>query len=95
MQIDRRGREVIHWDLTEPPAGTLEVTLDGNTWHTLTRDGDTASLLVAGPDAEGTGGVVLKMGRSFALMRAAADPEVLVREAGVIDVVTLLPPSAP
>lgn len=94
MRIDRRGRETISWDLTAAPAGDIEVTFDGAVWHTAARVGDTVSVLVAGPDADGLGAIALPLGRSFALLRASAAPEELVRSAGVIDVVTLQPAPA-
>lgn len=98
MQIDREGRETVYWDLTEAPAtGGLEVTFDRDTWHTLTREGDTVSLLIAGPDATANpvGTIVLGLGRHFALIRSTVNPEVLVRQAGPIDVGTYQPPPTP
>ncbi|WP_402465835.1 hypothetical protein [Isoptericola aurantiacus] len=91
MRIDRRGREEVFWDLTDAPAGAVEVTFDGQTWTAMDRTGDTVSVLVAGPDATDPAAVVLDEGRHFALLRATAAPEVLVRSAGVIDIVTLQP----
>lgn len=94
MRLDTRGREYAKWDLASAPAETsLEVTFDGATWHPLTRDGDTVSALVAGPDATDNpaDAVVLPAGRSHVLIRSTANPEVLVREAGIIDVVEFAP----
>ncbi|GAA1995673.1 hypothetical protein GCM10009718_37060 [Isoptericola halotolerans] len=93
MRIDRRGRETVSWDLSHAPAGDIEATFDGTDWHTMDRSGETVSLLIAGPDAidNPAGTVALASGRHYALLRAAAAPEVLIRSAGVIDVVTLPP----
>jgi hypothetical protein len=91
VRIDRRGREEIFWDLSQAPAGDIEVAFDGQVWVTADRTGDTVSVLVAGPDGDGHDAVPLSLGRHYVLLRAVADPEVLIRSAGIIDVVTLQP----
>ncbi len=78
MQMDRRGREWVSWDI-DGPAGDVEVTFDGGTWHPLERDSDTVRILVAGPDAPGEDAVVLPLGRTVALLRLVDQPEILVR----------------
>jgi len=51
-------------------------------------DTTTFRVLIAGPDAADNpvGTVVLALGRHFALIRAVDSPEVIVRDAGTIDV---------
>lgn len=96
MNIDRRGRERTRWDLAEAPDGAVEVTFDGAVWHPADRTENTVSVLIAGPDATSNpdGTVVLAEGRHHALLRVAASPEVLIREAGVIDIITSRPAPA-
>jgi hypothetical protein len=96
MHMDRRGREWVSWDI-DGPAGDVEVTFDGATWHPLERDQNTVRILVAGPDATGNpaGTVALPLGRSLAVLRLVDNPEVLVRRAGPIDVVTYQPAPTP
>ncbi len=43
-----------------------------------------AKLLVAGPDADATGAVVLDLGRNHARSRLADTPEIVVDDAGTI-----------
>lgn len=84
------GREYLTATLTEAPEATeLEVSFDeGDTWHETTRDGDTVTVLVAGPDSEDdpVGTVALPLGRSRVSLRVVDEPEVLIRFAGAIDV---------
>lgn len=95
MELDRRAREYANWDLSEAPTGALEVTFDGITWHPLTREADTVRALIAGPDAQDNpvGTVVLdgpitgsKWRRHIATIRATDAPQILIRDAGVIDI---------
>ncbi len=94
MRMDRRGREWVSWDI-DGPAGDAEVTFDGSAWRPLERTGDTVRILVAGPDAEGEGAVVLPLGRSMGILRMVDSPEILVRSAGPIDIGTYQPPPTP
>lgn len=90
MKVPSAGREYAHWTVTDLPADVvIEVSADdGATWHVATRDGDTTTVLVAGPDATDNpaGTVVLAAGRNHLLHRAADTPEVVIRDAGAIDV---------
>lgn len=87
MDLDRRGREWVSWDI-DGPAGEMDVMFDGADWHPLERVGDTVRVLVAGPDATANpdGVVVLGMGRHTAIIRSTAGSEVLIRKAGPVDV---------
>ena len=91
MQLPPAGREYARWTLTGADGATaLEATIDGGTtWHPLTVDGDTVTLLVAGPAAEDNPAetVVLTAGRNHVQVRATDNPEVIIRTGGVIDVV--------
>lgn len=95
MKLDRRAREYAYWDLSEAPDGALDITFDGITWHPLTREGNTVRVLVAGPDAQGNpAGTVVLPGpitgsgqrRHIATIRAADGAQILIRDAGAIDV---------
>lgn len=91
MQLSPAGREYARWTLTGADGATaLEASVDGGTtWHPLTVDGATVTLLVAGPDATDNpvGTVVLSAGRNHVAVRATDNPEVIIRTGGVIDVV--------
>ena len=83
------GREYVTATLTGAPVGVaIEVTLDLTTWYPTVRTGDTVRFLAAGPDATGNpaGTVVLAAGRNRVRARATDTPEVIIRDAGVIDV---------
>lgn len=90
MNIHPAAREIVRWPITGAPDDVvLEVSFDaGASWHRLTREGDTATVLVAGPDATDNpdGTVVLAHGRNHALIRATDNPEVPHRHAGTVDV---------
>jgi len=91
MKIKPEGREYATWTVTtSDPVTGLEVTFDaGTTWAAMDAvDATTFRVLVAGPDATTNpdGTVVLAAGRHFALIRAVDAPEVIIRDAGTIDV---------
>lgn len=91
MQIKPTGREYATWTITaSDPVTGLEVTFDdGTTWAALDAvDATTFRCLVAGPDAttNPVGTVVLALGRHFGQIRAVDNPEVIIRDAGTIDV---------
>lgn len=88
MRLNPAGVEYVRWTVTDAPLdAALEVSFDGTTWHPLGRDGDTVRVLLAGPDADPPpGAVVLTAGRNRATIRAADNPEVVIRDGGVIDV---------
>ena len=91
MQIKPTGREYATWTITtSDPVTDLEVTFDdGTTWAAMTAvDTTTFRVLVAGPDAttNPAGTVILALGRHFAQIRAVDSPEVIIRDAGTIDV---------
>ena len=48
VRLQRDGRDVATWTLSNPPAGTPQVEIDG-VWHDLTVSGSLASLSVCGP----------------------------------------------
>jgi hypothetical protein len=91
MELESQSREYVLWPIAEQPVGsTLEVSFDeGATWNPLTVDGAEARALVAGPDATGNpaGTVVLPLGSHRAWIRATANPELVYRYAGVVDVI--------
>ncbi len=90
MELAPAGREYAHWDVTGAAVDlALEVSFDvGATWRPLTRTGDDATALVAGPSATDNpvGTVVLTLGSNAARIRAADNPEVVIRAAGIITV---------
>jgi len=92
VRLHPAGREWIEWGVDEAPAGDLEVSLDrGVTWRPLVRDGETVKLLVQGPDAADdpaptAAPVTLPLGRTWVTIRAVANPQILVRDAGAIDI---------
>jgi hypothetical protein len=90
MLLPAAGREYATWTLTDPPDGIgLEVSFDaGATWAGMEVVGATHRVLLAGPSATSNpvGTVVLALGRHFARIRAVDNPEVIIRDAGTIDV---------
>jgi hypothetical protein len=88
MDIPRDGREYAHWTITaDVPDVAFQVQID-TTWYTLERVGtsNTYRLLIAGPDAPGSGAVVLTSGRHVCRAKFIDDPEIVVRSAGVIEI---------
>jgi hypothetical protein len=49
VRLERDGRDVATWVLTDPPVGTPQAEIDG-AWHNLTVTGSEASLSICGPD---------------------------------------------
>ena len=92
MKIKPDAREYVTWPTTGAPTGaTLEARFTGDTaWHTAERIGDDARLLVAGPQAVDNppGTIVVTASRTFVEFRLADNPEVVIRDAGVIDLDT-------
>lgn len=91
MNLPPAGREYATWTITASEIGVaLEVTFDaGVTWTAMdTVDTTTFRCLVAGPTATSNpaGTVILAAGRHFAQIRATDSPEVIIRDAGTIDV---------
>lgn len=92
MQIKSAGREFATWTITaSEPVTALEVSFDaGATWIAMTTiDATTFQILVAGPDADSNpiGTVVLALGLNFAQIRVIDNPEIIIRDAGTINVV--------
>jgi hypothetical protein len=91
MRLPSAGREYATWTVTSSEEGiALEATFDdGTTWHPLeTIDATTFRALIAGPDATTNppGTIVLTLGRHFGQIRATDTPEIIIRDAGTIDV---------
>lgn len=92
VKLPKAGREYAKWVVNAPQNTALSVSFDnGTTWHELERPADTeARILVAGPQATDNpaGTVVLTTGRNLAMTRLTDTPEVIIRDAGSIDVPT-------
>jgi hypothetical protein len=91
VRLPPAGREYATWTITGVPVGgVVEVAFDDvGTWHALDLvAGDEYRLLVAGPDATSNpfATVVLALGKHVATIRCIDDDEVIVRDAGSIDV---------
>lgn len=90
MNLDRRGREYMTWRTHNAPAGlSFEVNFDdSDVWHQATAVDDEVILLVAGPEAADNPGdtVVLDLGTHPVVIRAADNPEILVRKSGSVTV---------
>lgn len=93
VQLYASGREYIYATLTDAPEdGDIEVTTDGTTWHPAERIGDDIRFLAQGPDADPITGVnvlTLPTGRTILHARLVDNPEILIRDAGYIDVRTI------
>ena len=91
MKLTRASREWYALEIATTPAVTSwDASFDGGTtWLASTTVGADGYFrwLVAGPDADPTGAVVLAAGRTMPLLRATENPEVIIRNAEVpIDV---------
>jgi hypothetical protein len=94
MELPAAGIEYAHWTYSgagDPP-GTMAVSFDqGTTWHPLEVDGTAGlRLLLAGaeaatPPAEA---VVLPVGAHGCIVRDSDSPEVIIRSAGYIRIVS-------
>ncbi|UAJ78296.1 hypothetical protein IT072_02290 [Leifsonia sp. ZF2019] len=84
MYLDRGGREFIKWTFTGLPGdhGAVEVKL-GDEWHALDVTGNVGSILLAGPDADPTGAVVVTTDTDVKV-RVTDSPEIVVRGGGWI-----------
>ena len=82
--LTRDGREYFHWTFTGLPDdhGAVEVQIGGQ-WCALTMDGSVGRLLVAGPDADPTGAIVVSTDTDVKV-RVTDSPEVVVRGGGWI-----------
>lgn len=93
MKIGLSGREFARWPIPESisEATPFSASFDGGeTWQPMTRLApDTIAVLVAGPDATDNpmGTVVLARGPNEVLVMMQGQPEVVVRDAGRINVV--------
>lgn len=102
MDLPRAGREYAKWDTQPATSDQLEVSFDaGTTWHDLTPgtvdgddvwtadpDGTVHAILVAGPDTTNNpeGCVELEEGVTRTTVRMVANPEIIIRDTGVIRV---------
>ncbi|GMA26221.1 hypothetical protein GCM10025864_39800 [Luteimicrobium album] len=88
MRLSPDAREYAHWTITADVTGlAYEVDFDKtDDWHPLEEADGTYRILVAGPDAEGEGTIPLAIGRHLARIRVVDTPEIVVRDAGPIDV---------
>ena len=82
--LPRGGREYFRWEFTGLPTdhGTVEALIGGS-WHPLTMDGSTGGLLLAGPDADPSGAVVVTDDVRVQI-RVTDNPEIIVRSGGRI-----------
>lgn len=84
------AREYIYATLTDAPDDAdIEITADWQTWHPTERVGGDIRFLAQGPDAETITGVdvlTLDHGRTLLHARLVDNPEVLIRDAGYIDI---------
>lgn len=93
MRLRPTSRVYATWTFTGTPPPmdvALEVSPGGDVWHLVERNSPTTMrLLLAGPDAPGdypAGTVVLPLGRTHLTGRANDNPELVVFDAGTIDV---------
>lgn len=86
--LPRNGVEYFSWALTGLPDdhGPVEVNIDG-AWHALTVAGSIGKLLLAGPDADPTGAVVVPTDQQVQV-RVTDTPEVIIRGGGRIHLTT-------
>ena len=91
MRLPSDGREYAVWTFTNLPVDitTIDVTFfAADTWHaapvTVTGSLVEAKVLVAGPDADDTGAVVLPLGKVFPTMRVTDAPEIVIRQSDPI-----------
>ncbi len=85
----KAGQEYVYWDATglpdDPPAGSLEASIDGGTtWTACTISGTTLSLLVAHPSFTDPdeSAVIATAGAVTMQVRLTDSPEQIVRDAG-------------
>lgn len=101
MKLPAEGREYWTPDLTAIPAGftvlaarfkLVSPASSPTVWHNMVTVGSDKSVLVAGPDVDTVesanpgGTVVLPAGRHEVTVKCVGGNEVLIRDAGVIDV---------
>lgn len=91
MRLPVNGREYVTWPITGAPEGaSFEVRFTSGTtvgeWMAMESVDTGARVLVAGPDADPGDAVVLPEGRTHVQIRLTDNPEVVVRDASVIDV---------
>ena len=94
MRLATTAREPAVFPVSAAVEVPLEVSFDGGlTWHPMARDDGTATVAVAGPDAEDNppDAVVLHSGHNPAAIRLTNVPWVVIREAGEVFVYTLKP----
>jgi hypothetical protein len=82
VRLERDGRDVATWTLTDAPTGTPQAEIDG-TWHTLTVSGSLASLSVCGPEMTPPepGAVIVQVSQRPRIRVAG-----VIREAGRIEI---------
>jgi hypothetical protein len=51
VRLEKDGRDIATWTLTDPPTGTPQAEIDG-AWHDLTVTGTAASISICGPDMD-------------------------------------------
>lgn len=83
VRLEKDGRDVATWTLTDPPAGTPEVEIGGD-WYTLTVTGTAASLAICGPDMNPPepGAVIITTSQ-----RPRVRVDDVIREAGRIELI--------
>ena len=81
--LPRDGREYFHWTFTGLPEGAVVEAQIGGEWRTLTMDGQSGHLLLAGPDADPAGAVQVFVDE-VVMMRVTDNPEIIVRSGGTI-----------
>ncbi|MDN4616392.1 hypothetical protein P5G50_18245 [Leifsonia sp. F6_8S_P_1B] len=82
--LPRAGREYFHWTFNGLPDdhGPVEAFISGQ-WRPLTMDGAGGRILLAGPDADSAGAVVVSANQQVQL-RVTDTPEVIIRDGGSI-----------
>ena len=82
--LPRDGKEYFHWTFTGLPDdhGAVEVSI-GGVWKPLTMVGQVGSLLLAGPNADPAGAVVVTAD-TLVEVRVTDTPETIIRGGGWI-----------
>lgn len=87
IRLPRDGAEYALFFFTDLPDGaTFEAQIGGGSWHALDMTGAVPRLLLRGPDATGGGVLVAADGEIRA--RVTAAPEIIVRGAGYVSLVS-------
>lgn len=88
--LPRAGVEYFTWDFTGLPEGVTAEFQIGDTWHTLTVDGQEGKALLRGPDApEVADSILIAESVDKVRVRVTGSPEIIYRGQGSIKLITV------